>query len=68
MKHLCHYDHSIMKIHINNIHLFTQKMIIVAGMFHKLTPRNRQTSETFIQVVFFFVALFQLTSLSNSSS
>ena len=28
-------------------------MIIAAEMFHKLTPRNRQMSETFIQFVFF---------------
>ena len=33
-------------------------MIIVAEMFHKLTPGNRQTSETFIQFVWFFSSLF----------
>ena len=33
-------------------------MIIVAEMFHKLTPGNIQTSETFIQFVWFFSSLF----------
>ena len=37
-------------------------MIIVAEMFHKLKPRNRQTSETFIQFVCFFIALFHAST------
>ena len=36
-------------------------MIIVAEMFHKLTPQNRQTSETFVQF-FFFIALFHAST------